>query len=139
MYEWINIIVLGALLGATGQAARSIVGWKKIFDEAREGAAVADIFKSSRLVVSMIIGAVAGMIAALMLVDDASAFVKAKAPAEFKQFLLALVASGYAGADFIEGFVRNSSLKGKADAETAEQRKDQTGDRRRPLTAGANG
>lgn len=107
LYEWINIILLGALLGAAGQTARGIVGWKKISDEAEKlQTHPTNIFRPSRLVVSIIIGAVAGMLAAVSLIDDPVAYQKNLSPEQFKQFVLVLVAIGYAGTDFIEGFVR---------------------------------
>lgn len=108
LHEWINIVALGAILGAVGQAARGVVGWKKIFDEAQSMQTTATaIFSSSRLVISLIVGAVAGVLSAVLLVDDPGKFVSGQTPSQFKQFLLTLVATGYAGTDFIEGFVRN--------------------------------
>ncbi|HMN44494.1 MAG TPA: hypothetical protein PKE27_07980 [Povalibacter sp.] len=106
--DWINIIALGAVLGAIGQAARGIVGWKKVFDEAQSlHTSAREIFSPSRLVVSLLVGAVAGVLATLTLVDDPAKLVDGQSSVQFKQFLLALVATGYAGTDFIEGFVRN--------------------------------
>jgi hypothetical protein len=66
-----------------------------------------NIFRPSRLIVSIIVGAVAGMLAAVSLVDDPVAYQKDLTPEQFKQFVLVLVGIGYAGTDFIEGFVRN--------------------------------
>lgn len=107
LYDWINIILLGALLGAVGQGARGIVGWKKVFDEAQSLQTTAkEIFQPSRLVISLIVGAIAGVLASLTIIDDPAQLAKQE-PEQMKRLLLALVATGYAGTDFIEGFVRN--------------------------------
>ena len=118
LYEWINIIVLGALLGAAGQGARGIVGWKKISDEAQQlQTHPSKIFRPSRMVVSIVVGAVAGMLAAVSLIDDPVAYQKNLSPDQFKQFVLVLVGIGYAGTDFIEGFVRNRYAGASGDSE----------------------
>ena len=115
LYDWINLILLGALLGAVGQGARAVVGWKKVFDEARmTDTTAADMFQPGRLVASLIVGAIAGTLAALTLVDNPTSKTIGSNATEFKQLLLSLVAIGYAGTDFIEGFVRNSSASAAA-------------------------
>lgn len=100
----LNTVALGFLLGAIGQGARAIVGLKKTSDEARaKGESFGERFRASELVVSLIIGGVAGSLASLPLIDAAEGLTK--------QTVLALIAAGYAGADFIEGFMRDASAK----------------------------
>jgi hypothetical protein len=97
--EWIQILGFGALLGAAGQILRVVAGLKKLNDEANQkGVAVGDLFATSQLVVSILIGAVAGLLGAISLGVDP----KAAIPAEK---LSALLGIGYAGSDFIEAFM----------------------------------
>jgi hypothetical protein len=95
---------LGAalLLGAVGQGARVIVGLKKTSDEAKaKNTSFAALFDASQLLVSLLLGAIAGVFAALMMWDNMGSL-------DSRQILLALVVAGYAGADFIEGFIRSA-------------------------------
>ncbi len=87
-------IALGALLGAAGQAARAIVGIKKAMDDAQT-AKRTDWFDPKQLGVSFIIGAVAGIVAAVAQYDPNIAVTKS--------VLLGFAGAGYAGADFIGG------------------------------------
>lgn len=102
--EWIQILLLGGLAGAIGQSTRVAVGIKKFRDSAAAG--TASPFRWSRLYGSVLIGATAGAIAAIstdLSVENVS----------FEE-LLGLMAAGYAGADFIEGF--SSKLKPKTES-----------------------
>ncbi len=98
IYTALNYLILGALLGAAGQGARVIVGLKKLYD--------AQGFKSEfsgvQLIISLVIGAVAGMLGAVTLMGQLVD----------RKFLLGLIAVGYAGADFIEGFMQTVLPKG---------------------------
>jgi hypothetical protein len=95
---------VGLLLGAAGQGARSIVGLKKTSDEAKAAeTSFASQFDGSQLVVSLLIGAIAGLFGALAIWQKMSNL-------DNRETLLALVAAGYAGADFTEGFMRNQAL-----------------------------
>jgi hypothetical protein len=94
--EWIQLIVLGGLLGAAGQGARVIIGLKKVADEAAaKGESSDDRIVASRLVISLAIGFVAGVVAAVLAGVDLSKI--------SLQQVLALAGAGYVGADFIEG------------------------------------
>ena len=86
----LSFLGIGALLGAAGQGARALVGIKKNFKKKEKW------FDLKRLIVSLIIGAVAGTLTSIFLIDE---------PIN-KTLLLSLVASGYAGTDVIESFVR---------------------------------
>jgi hypothetical protein len=99
-------ISLGCLLGALGQTARMIVGLKKTNDEAKaRQTSFSDQFDVSQLMVSLIIGAVAGALASMILFD--------KMESVNREVILALFAAGYAGADFIEGFMRDEAANAK--------------------------
>lgn len=90
-------IVLGIILGAVGQGARAIIGVKKSADEAAANkmTRVDEWFDMKRLIWSLIIGGIAGCLAAILLIES---------PIN-KELLLGLVAAGYAGTDFIEGLM----------------------------------
>ena len=74
-----------------------IVGAKKVHDKAiASGQEWKDLIELKRLLVSLIIGAIAGILGAVFL-----------AGAEInKEFLITLIGIGYAGTDFIEGIIR---------------------------------
>jgi len=96
-------IAVSLLLGAAGQGARAIVGLKKTSDEAKaKNTSFATQFDAGQLLVSLLIGAIAGLFAALAMWTKMGNL-------ESRETLLALVAAGYAGADFIEGFMRNEA------------------------------
>jgi hypothetical protein len=91
-------LLLGGLMGMIGQGIRAVAGLKKMNDEAQsQGAAPQDLFVASRLVISLIVGFIAGVIAASTmlskLIDMSSGDVSV---------LLGIAAAGYAGADFID-------------------------------------
>jgi hypothetical protein len=91
-------IVVGAFLGAIGQSIRVIIGVKKENERiANKKKEMKDWLDLKRLLVSLIIGAIAGCLGAILLLGTAVN----------KEFLLGLVAIGYAGTDFIEGIMRS--------------------------------
>lgn len=66
--SFLALIALCAVLGATGQLARTVVGLKKLADQAANTAtSFSQSFEPSRFVVSVIIGAVAGVVGGLSL------------------------------------------------------------------------
>lgn len=91
-----DFILLGAFLGSAGQCARVVVGVKKKSDIADKGTKIKDWFDLKQLLISIIIGAVAGIIGAISLLGEEID----------KQLLITLMAIGYAGTDFIEGFMK---------------------------------
>jgi hypothetical protein len=94
----IEAIFLGMLLGGIGQGIRVIVGLKKASDSAQaSGSTLKDQFDGAKLVVSLFIGAVAGALASLPLMSQLANLTY--------QTCIALMGAGYAGADFIEGFI----------------------------------
>jgi hypothetical protein len=96
-FQWLEVVSLGILLGAVGQGARAIVGIKKAIANAGDSNAMSPPFDSARLLISFGIGGVAGAFAAITMITDLAAI--------NLQTLFTIAASGYAGADFIEGFM----------------------------------
>ena len=99
------VLLIGALLGMAGQGARIIVGLKKVNDDAHQNEKTFnDVFVGKQLLLSLIYAMVIGGITGIILgVDLVEKDVSTKA-------LLGIMAAGYAGTDFIEGFV-NKTLK----------------------------
>lgn len=95
----LTLIALGGLLGAFGQGLRVVVGLKKVYDQAHaDRKAFVELFETSKLIVSLFIGFLAGGIAILFM----------DKPAMGKELYTMLIGAGYAGADFIEGFVQKT-------------------------------
>jgi uncharacterized membrane protein YeaQ/YmgE (transglycosylase-associated protein family) len=93
-------LALCALLGAAGQLTRIVIGIKKMVDEASEkNSDWKSSFVTSRLVLSICIGAVSGILAAVIANEPGAAGMS-------KDFMLGIMAAGYAGADFIEGAMK---------------------------------
>lgn len=95
--DWINLLALGALLGASGQMVRQVSGVKKLLVE-KPGIELGALLDTSRVVMMLLIGAVAGMLSALAIDWPTPPSLVTT------QTLLALVAAGYTGADFVESF-----------------------------------
>ncbi len=94
-------LVIGGLMGVFGQGLRTIVGLKKISDEAvGSGLYPAALFRPGRLLTSLLIAFVVGIGAALaiglgnLIVPDGN-----------PRSLISVAGAGYVGTDFIEGFV----------------------------------
>jgi len=88
-------VLLGAVIGAVGQGTRAIIGIKKASDEAAEKVQeMKDWFNLNYLMFSLILGSIAGVLAAIALLGSEIT----------REMLLGLIIAGYAGADFIEGF-----------------------------------
>jgi hypothetical protein len=93
---WLCTLLIGMILGVTGQIARSVVGLKKEMDNARPGDKKWDWFNMRELLVSLLLGAAAGILSAVLMIGTQLN----------REFLLACVAAGYAGSDFIQGFMQ---------------------------------
>ena len=94
-------LAVGALLGAGGQGLRAIIGIKKQIEEARLASpplTVAQWFDGKKLGISFLLGAIAGVLAAVA--QYASDQVVSK------ELLMGFLAAGYGGADFIEGLMQ---------------------------------
>lgn len=92
-------IIAGFVLGLIGQAIRVIVGVKKQYDSTQTG--LSQWINKTQLVISLIIGGLAGFLAGLFLSGDVIN----------TAFYLAILAAGYSGSDFIEGFMRTNAPK----------------------------
>jgi hypothetical protein len=101
--EWMAVLGLGVVLGAAGQMIRAIAGLKKASESAAaQHKTLSDCLSPSRLVVSLMIGAVAGLLGAIALGLDPTRPMDADK-------LMALLGFGYAGADFIDAFMAKAA------------------------------
>lgn len=102
-------VIAGGLLGALGQGIRIAVGLKKLNEENSSQAAAGsprEPFSTSRLVISIFIGFVAGALALL----TKQAARNGNSDQFDNEMIVTLIATGYAGADFIEGiFITHAS------------------------------
>lgn len=99
------IIVIGAILGAVGQGIRVIVGLKKVSDAAvAKNVATKDLMEYKQLALSLVIGfaigAIAGVIAAVSSTNLQLS----------KTVIFTFLGAGYAGTDFIEGFIKKNPM-----------------------------
>jgi len=110
-------IIFAILIGAFGQGIRMIAGLKKQSDKsAAIGQSFRDGIDLSRLVISLFIGAMAGIAAFL-------GFWQAGETDPTKgSILFGIMAAGYSGADFIEGFIKKY-LPGANSAENEQESK----------------
>src|SRR5580698_11410069 len=101
--EVILQILTGGLMGIIGQGLRIIVGMKKLNDDAKDQLVkVKSIFDEGRLMISLLIGFCAGSLAMISISTFSPDFFSSNT----KQNLLSLIAAGYSGTDFIEGFIK---------------------------------
>lgn len=105
----LQLIAIGVIAGAFGQGLRAIVGIKKASDEAAAGGSTlrSEGLDVSRLIFSLFIGAIAGGIG-IFTITGFSAAALTNITAEM---FFGVVGIGYAGTDFIEGFVRTQLPK----------------------------
>ncbi|MES5482106.1 hypothetical protein QMZ05_05055 [Bradyrhizobium sp. INPA03-11B] len=97
--DWIVYISLSGLMGVTGQFIRAAGGAKKTNDQAAAlNVSFGTVFDTPTFLTSLAIGFTAGVLAALGTQPDTIS----------ASFLLGIVAAGYAGADFIEAFLKKS-------------------------------
>ncbi len=104
----LGYILLGGLLGAIGQGIRVVVGLKKQMDDVskntsesgEQGKNWADWFEPQQLLVSLAIafavGGIAGILASLQILGQDIT----------KEYMISIITMGYAGTDFIEGFMK---------------------------------
>lgn len=101
--EVLSLVTFGAIGGMLGQGLRVVVGLKKAQEQAAANGLSFqdDVFDSRRLWSSLLIGAIAGGIGVFTLTTLPTFKDEAEAANKF----FALVGIGYAGTDFIEGFI----------------------------------
>ncbi len=98
--DLILVLLTGGLLGMVGQGMRTIVGLKKVYDQSmRETRPFAELFAGSQVALSLLIGFVAGILGIISISDLLSVKLD-------KQTIATLIGIGYAGSDFIEGFIK---------------------------------
>jgi hypothetical protein len=102
--DWINLVGLGLICGALGQGVRVVAGLKKLNDRLSPNQTMAGQISPGQLLISLLIGATAGALGALDLSIDNPDNLHKMAP----QTVLTLLGFGYAGADFIEAFMRKA-------------------------------
>jgi len=92
-------ILLGAVLGLIGQGIRVIIGLTKLKKESTDQAAFNESFDIKELLLSLLIGAIAGILGVLSITT-------AKPDSKLSDLTLQLIAIGYAGTDFIQGVLK---------------------------------
>jgi hypothetical protein len=98
--ESLEILLLGALMGLLGQGARAVAGLKTMTDDAQTmGVSPNDLFQAARLFVSLAIGVLVGLAAALIYLAS-----NGGANPDW-HVLLGFAAAGYTGTDFLEAFI----------------------------------
>jgi hypothetical protein len=99
--DYLTLILLGGILGMVGQGIRVIVGIKKVNDAKDSD----NPLKYQRTIMSLFIafsiGGIAGVLAAIGSME---------APID-KATIIAFLTAGYAGTDFIEGFMMKNKQK----------------------------
>jgi hypothetical protein len=99
--DWIHLLLLGGLLGALGQGVRAVAGLKKVNDRAaRDGKPFAQLFEASTLLLSLLIGFIAGALAILGMTSGLEGTTIGR------DLAITLIGAGYAGTDFIEAFIK---------------------------------
>ncbi len=96
----LHVLVLGALMGLLGQGSRAVAGLKSMADDAQSlGVNPNDLFQAARLLVSLVIGVLVGLAAALIYLASGAT------QNPDWHYLLSFAAAGYAGTDFLEAFI----------------------------------
>ena len=96
---WLTLLSLSALLGAVGQMFRVVPGIYKLNEDRRDGKSNTE-FSGMTLLISVLLGALAGVAAGIGFIE------KLNAATIEVGVIVAIITSGYAGSDFIEGFIK---------------------------------
>jgi uncharacterized membrane protein YoaK (UPF0700 family) len=100
--DLLGFLLVGALLGAAGQGARVVVGLKKELADAKAAShRTRDWFDRHELMVSFILGAVAGTAAAVSQYEPNVEITRS--------LLLGFAGAGYSGADFFGGLLKRAA------------------------------
>lgn len=115
--DLLQLVAIGAIAGAFGQGLRAIVGIKKASEEAAaQGSTLrSDGLDVGRLVFSLFIGAIAGGVGIFTITGFKPGATANITP----EIFFGVIGIGYAGTDFIEGFIRTQLPKGMPSANTA--------------------
>lgn len=109
--EWLSYLLLAFVLGAAGQLVRVAVGLKKLHDK-NTAQGVKTPFDARKLWISLALGALAGMMVAI------SQWSRVGGTTLPPEFLLTIMASGYAGSDIIEGLIEKSIRRPSTDTDS---------------------
>ncbi len=108
--QWVILAVGGAFFGLVGQAIRTAMGLRKLHQSIGDGQVDFDkAFSVKRLGLSLLLGMLAGLMAAFSMMGVASSEAAiayqsgGKLPAAI---ITSILAAGYAGGDFLEGIVK---------------------------------
>jgi hypothetical protein len=110
--EILSIILLGALLGLAGQGIRISVGLKKLNDASESKEHFDAQFDGKKLLISILYGITIGVVGGILMAVDSLD------KTWDKSTVMAIIASGYAGADFIEGFMSRNLPSSKSNSPT---------------------
>lgn len=94
---WMGYLGLAFILGIFGQLIRVAVGLKKLYDKQSVDGEKAP-FDSRKLWISIALGGLAGVLTGVVTWDVALTSIE-------RDFILTLMAAGYAGSDVIEGLI----------------------------------
>ena len=121
--SWLQLMAFGGIAGILGQMIRIVAGLKKANEEAEaKGETMSKNMDNGRMIRSLMIGAVAGILAIISTVSFIAPTVAeplAQVAPVTREVFLAIIAAGYAGTDFIEAFMTknlNVDAQAKADA-----------------------
>jgi uncharacterized membrane protein YeaQ/YmgE (transglycosylase-associated protein family) len=117
--DWVMTIILGGILGMVGQGIRVIIGLKKMNETAaQEGKKFSDLFQGNTLGLSLLIGFIAGALAMVGISNG----MEISNPS--KEIIVTIIGAGYAGTDFIEGFIKKN-MPSKNTGEQANAKNDE--------------
>lgn len=104
--DMLALILLGAILGMVGQGLRIAVGLKKVNEQAQlSNKPMTEIFDIKKMLLSLLCAGVIGTISGVLIAIDYIGKPLDKAT------VIAIIAAGYAGTDFIEGFISKNLKK----------------------------
>jgi len=124
--DWVLTLVLGGILGMIGQGIRVVPGLKKVNDQATaERKSFGTLFSTSTLSLSLLIGFVAGALAIIGMTATTDAGTAVSSTREIsRHMIITIIGAGYAGTDFIEGFVKKRLPAGNSDEPAADRTDD---------------
>ena len=99
-------LLLCGLMGLVGQGVRAVIGLKNAAADNQAAPSETNVFSAAYLLVSLMIGFIAGVVAGLAMYDQIFAANAATDGATNLKVLLGLAGSGYIGADFVENAAR---------------------------------
>ncbi|MDX8355320.1 hypothetical protein [Cognatiyoonia sp. IB215182] len=108
--QWLQLALMGGIFGLLGQLIRTAMGMRKL-SRSSGGlkTAMADQFSQSQLLISLMLGILAGIVATFT-VPGLEGF--AENPVVSPTVILTIMSAGYAGGDFLEGIVKSQFRTG---------------------------